>query len=102
MNSTFGAPSRARTGAGQAGVDSSAVRPITPGNATPGPYSTTGMQTTPAVRPLPLWPISCGARPEPASPATDGADHIVPGQAPGNARGARRWVATSGRKDSPG
>src|SRR5450631_2563405 len=78
MNSTFGAPSRARTGAGQAGVDSSAVRPITPGNATPGPYSTTGMQTTPAVRPLPLWPISCGARPEPASPATDGADHIAP------------------------
>src|SRR5437870_4931473 len=57
MNSTFGAPAPARTGAGQAGVDSSAVRPITPGNTAPGPYSTTGMQTTPEAQ-TPLWPYS--------------------------------------------
>src|SRR5215470_7374934 len=39
MNSTFGAPSRARLGAGQAGLDTSKVRPITPGNAWPDLYS---------------------------------------------------------------
>jgi hypothetical protein len=39
MNSTFGTPGAARSGRGQAGVDSSAVRPITPGNAWPGSYS---------------------------------------------------------------
>src|SRR5215470_16368351 len=38
-NSTFGAPSRARTGAGHAGLDTSKVRPITPENACPGLYS---------------------------------------------------------------
>jgi hypothetical protein len=37
--STFGAPSRARVGAGQAGLDSSTVRPISPGNWLPGRYS---------------------------------------------------------------
>src|SRR4249919_1964157 len=50
MNSTLGAPSRARTGAGQAGVDSSAVRPITPGNAAPGSYSIIAIRTSPADR----------------------------------------------------
>ena len=39
MNRTFGAPSDARFGAGHAGLDSSAVRPITPGNRAPGSYS---------------------------------------------------------------
>src|SRR5271166_3151255 len=38
-NTTFGAPSGARVGAGQAGVDSSGVRPIVPGNVVPGWYS---------------------------------------------------------------
>jgi hypothetical protein len=37
---TFGAPSLARVGEGQAGDDSSTVRPITPGNGLPGLYST--------------------------------------------------------------
>src|ERR1039458_5766978 len=36
---TFGAPGVARTGYGQAGLDWSVVRPITPGNAAPGLYS---------------------------------------------------------------
>ena len=40
---TFGAPSRARGGAGHAGLDSSAVRPITPGKAAPSGYSTIGI-----------------------------------------------------------
>src|SRR6516164_579259 len=39
MNSTFGAPSRARLGSGHAGLDTSKVRPITPENAWPGLYS---------------------------------------------------------------
>ena len=43
MNSTFGAPSFARLGIGQAGVDTSAVRPITPGKAAPGLYSLSGI-----------------------------------------------------------
>jgi hypothetical protein len=30
-----------------AGLDSSVVRPITPGNALPGPYSSSAMQTSP-------------------------------------------------------
>ena len=45
MNSTFGAPFGARTGAGHAGVDSSAVRPITPGKAVPDGYSFSGIST---------------------------------------------------------
>src|SRR2546429_1826105 len=62
MNTTLGAPSRARTGAGQAGADSSAVRPITPGNAAPGSYSTIAMRTSHAGR---YWPplariLRCG------------------------------------------
>jgi hypothetical protein len=40
MNRTFGAPFLARVSAGHAGLDSSAVRPITPGNVAPGSYST--------------------------------------------------------------
>jgi hypothetical protein len=40
MNRTFGAPSRARNGSGQAGLEVSNVRPMTPGNAVPGGYST--------------------------------------------------------------
>src|SRR3954454_4303688 len=43
MNSTFGAPSTARLGAGQAGRETSKVRPITPGNALPGRYSSRGI-----------------------------------------------------------
>ena len=43
MNSTLGAPSWARLGCGQAGVDTSAVRPITPGNVVPGLYSFSAM-----------------------------------------------------------
>src|ERR1700733_4850214 len=43
MNSTFGEPASARSGRGQAGLDSSVVRPITPGNAVPGSYSFSGM-----------------------------------------------------------
>jgi len=43
MNSTFGAPSFARLGIGQAGLDTSAVRPITPGKAAPGLYSLSGI-----------------------------------------------------------
>src|SRR5689334_12123953 len=45
MNSTLGAPFGARTGAGHAGVDSSAVRPITPGKGVPDGYSFSGMAT---------------------------------------------------------
>src|SRR5512135_540538 len=39
MNRTLGVPSLARTGWGQAGLDWSTVRPITPENAVPGLYS---------------------------------------------------------------
>src|SRR5215471_17987041 len=56
--STFGASRLARSGRGHAGLDSSAVRPITPGNAVPGSYSVSPIdrssihyaetQTTPA------------------------------------------------------
>src|SRR4051812_36364505 len=45
MKRTFAAPSFARIGAGQAGVDSSAVRPITPGNGVPGSYSVIGISS---------------------------------------------------------
>src|SRR5690348_8516304 len=50
MNTTLGAPSRARTGAGHAGADSSAVLPITPGNAAPGSYSSIAIGISPASR----------------------------------------------------
>src|SRR5262245_4095825 len=40
MKSAFGAPSFARSGWGQAGLDSPMVRPRRPGNAVPGLYST--------------------------------------------------------------
>ena len=43
MNSTFGDPGSARSGRGHAGLDSSVVRPITPGKAVPGSYSLSGM-----------------------------------------------------------
>jgi hypothetical protein len=36
---TLGDPCGARVGAGHAGVDSSTVLPITPGNGVPGSYS---------------------------------------------------------------
>jgi hypothetical protein len=42
-NSTFGAPFGARTGAGHAGDDSSAVRPIAPGKGEPDGYSFSGI-----------------------------------------------------------
>src|SRR5882724_7800023 len=53
MSSTLGAPSRARTGAGHAGADSSAVLPITPGNAAPGSYSSIAIRISPASRHYP-------------------------------------------------
>src|SRR6516225_5161732 len=43
MKRTFGAPGRARFGAGHAGFDTSNVRPMTPGNAWPGLYSLSAM-----------------------------------------------------------
>src|SRR5262245_32364960 len=43
MKRMFGAPSRARMGAGHAGWDTSNVRPITPGNAWPDLYSLSAM-----------------------------------------------------------
>ena len=43
MKSTLGAPSFARFGAGQAGLDTSAVRPMTPGNVVPRLYSMIAM-----------------------------------------------------------
>src|SRR5947209_1690126 len=43
MKSTLGAPSRVRSGSGHAGLDSSVVRPIRPGNAVPGLYSSSDM-----------------------------------------------------------
>jgi hypothetical protein len=45
---TFGAPSRARSGLGHAGVDTSGVRPITPENAAPDSYSF-NVDTVPSV-----------------------------------------------------
>src|SRR6202008_1586728 len=39
MNSTLGGPSLARRGSGQAWLDTSIVRPMTPLNAVPGTYS---------------------------------------------------------------
>jgi hypothetical protein len=36
---TFGDPGAARTGWGHAGLETSVVRPITPGNTVPGSYS---------------------------------------------------------------
>ena len=45
-NSTFGAPFAARMGAGQAGLDSSVVRPMMPGNAPPLGYSTMGIRSS--------------------------------------------------------
>src|SRR6478736_2130618 len=44
MISTFGVPGAARTGLGHAGVDSSVVLPILPGNAEPGSYSFSAME----------------------------------------------------------
>jgi hypothetical protein len=43
MNNTLGAPALARSGWGQAGEDTSNVRPITPGKAVPGLYSLSPM-----------------------------------------------------------
>src|SRR5215471_17336173 len=50
MKSTFGAPSLARLGAGHAGLETSKVRPITPGNACPSLYSFNGMMALRSVR----------------------------------------------------
>src|SRR5438128_314309 len=52
MKRTFGAPSRARTGTGQAGFDTSNVRPTTPENACPGLYSFMSAFAAPAVSPV--------------------------------------------------
>ena len=43
MNSTFGEPGVCPQRPGHAGLDSSVVRPITPGNAVPGSYSFSGI-----------------------------------------------------------
>jgi hypothetical protein len=45
MNKTLGAPSLARKGSGQAGEETSNVRPITPLNALPGLYSFNAIKT---------------------------------------------------------
>ena len=58
--STLGAPLRARGGAGQAGLDSSAVRPITPGKAAPSGYSTMGTGPSSTAR-LVVARVLCGA-----------------------------------------
>jgi hypothetical protein len=42
MNNTLGVPVGGRTGCGHAGDETSNVRPITPGKAAPGGYSTSG------------------------------------------------------------
>src|SRR5690348_2488612 len=66
MNTTLGAPSRARTGAGHAGADSSAVLPITPGNASRGSYSSIAIRISPASRhhpPLAPYPALGWRRP---------------------------------------
>src|SRR5690242_15563796 len=47
MNRTFGAPAFARSGAGQAGVDSAIVRPRIPGKAVPGLYSRNAIDSLP-------------------------------------------------------
>src|SRR5262249_51482595 len=47
MKSTFGAPSFARRGAGQAGSDSPTVRPMRPGKVVPGLYSFNAMSISP-------------------------------------------------------
>src|SRR5262245_42474683 len=44
MKRTLGAPSFARSGSGHAGDETSNVRPITPGNAVPGLYSTNAIR----------------------------------------------------------
>src|SRR5262245_30088621 len=49
MNNTFGAPSRARLGAGHAGLDTSKVRPITPENAWPDLYSFSAIDRPPSL-----------------------------------------------------
>jgi hypothetical protein len=46
MNKTFGEPSLARRGIGQAGLDWSTVRPMIPENALPGLYSFKGIKLT--------------------------------------------------------
>jgi hypothetical protein len=47
MNSTFGAPALARNGSGQAGSDTSNVRPMTPLKAVPGLYSLRAIKFSP-------------------------------------------------------
>jgi hypothetical protein len=42
MKRTLGVPGGTRTGSGHAGLETSKVRPIVPGNADPGGYSTSG------------------------------------------------------------
>src|SRR6185437_2614430 len=69
MNTTLGAPSRARTGAGHAGADSSAVLPITPGNAAPGSYSSIAIRISPASRHCPLSPYPAVRWQSPHHPA---------------------------------
>src|SRR5260370_28929359 len=48
MNKTLGEPGFARSGRGHAGLDSSVVRPITPGNAVPGSYSVSPIARPPS------------------------------------------------------
>src|SRR6185312_14794831 len=69
MNTTLGAPSRARTGAGHAGADSSAVLPITPGNAAPDSYSSIAIRISPASRHYPLSPYPAVRWQSPHHPA---------------------------------
>jgi hypothetical protein len=58
MKRTFGAPSFARLGSGHAGCETSAVRPITPGNVVPGLYSFSAIDFSPFSRKI-APPMAC-------------------------------------------
>ena len=72
MNSTLGAPSRARTGAGQAGVDSSVGPSDHAGERGTRPILDNRHQDlSPLLAAYSCWLVSCGAMAEPASPGAD-------------------------------
>src|SRR3954462_3220809 len=73
MNSTFGAPAFARSGAGHAGVDSAIVRPRLPGNAVPGLYSRNDIQLAPVTVSMGSYvPLLCGTVIRDAPPGSCG------------------------------
>ena len=72
MNSTSGAPHAPEPGVGEACVDSTAVRLVTPGNAAPGTYSAIGTSTLPRLpEPSRCRRHPCGPMTERTSPRTD-------------------------------